>query len=108
MNVAINMYQNLKGDRTIWVVVALLAVFSMLAVYSATGSMAYRSSGASPQLMMIKHLMIIGMGLTLTYLAYLQHYMKYSRLAPILLLIAVPLLLYTLFFTVHGRFQFFS
>ena len=101
MSIAKSIYYNLKGDRTIWVVVALLAVFSMLAVYSSAGSMAYKSSGGSVELLLLKHLLIIGAGLTLTYCAYLLHYMQYSRLAPILMLIAVPLLAYTLFFGVE-------
>lgn len=35
------LYHRLKGDRAIWLIVALLTVLSLLAVYSATGSWAY-------------------------------------------------------------------
>lgn len=95
---ALSMYQNLRGDRAIWLIVALLAVFSMLAVYSAAGSMAYRSSGGGVEVYLFKHVLILLAGLTITYFAYLQHYMQYSRIAPILMMIAIPLLFYTLFF----------
>lgn len=92
------MYQRLKGDRAIWLIVALLGIFSILAVYSAAGSMAYQSSGRSVEAYLLKHALILGLGLSLTYAAYKVHYMQYSRLAPLMILIAVPLLLYTLFF----------
>ena len=31
-----------KGDRIIWIVVILLSLFSILAVYSSTGTLAYK------------------------------------------------------------------
>ena len=33
---------NTKGDRWIWLIVILLSVISLLAVYSAIGSLAYK------------------------------------------------------------------
>ena len=33
---------SIKGDKVIWAVVLLLTLFSILAVYSSTGTLAYR------------------------------------------------------------------
>jgi cell division protein FtsW len=47
---------------------------------------------------LIRQLVFIGAGLLLTYTAYRLHYMVYAKLAPILMVIAVPLLVYTALF----------
>ena len=95
---AISIYRNLKGDRAIWVVVALLAVFSILAVYSSTGTMAFQYRGGHTEVYLIKHALIVALGVFLTYIAYMLHYMQYSRLAPLLMIGSIVLLVYTLFF----------
>ena len=33
------------GDRVLWVIIAILAVASLLVIYSSTASMAYRKAG---------------------------------------------------------------
>jgi cell division protein FtsW len=78
--------------------VFLLALFSLLAVYSATGSMAFKERAGNTEYYLIKQFIFVGMGLFLAWVCYRLHYMKYMRLAPILLAIAIPLLVYTLFF----------
>lgn len=92
------MYAELRGDRTIWAIIAVLSIFSVLIVYSSTGTLAYRNLGGNTEAILIKHFIIVAGGLFLTYLAHLTHYMKYSRWAPVLLITSVPLLLYTIFF----------
>ncbi|MEM7102585.1 MAG: FtsW/RodA/SpoVE family cell cycle protein [Bacteroidota bacterium] len=91
-------YSNLRGDRAIWLVVALLSLFSLLAVYSATGSLAYKYKGGDTEAYLIKHLALLIGGLGIMYICFLLHYMRFSRVAPILLLVSVPLLMYTLAF----------
>ena len=90
-------YNEMQGDKAIWLIFALLAIFSMLAVYSATGSMAVQH-GTNPIMYLLKHIIFIIFGLGLTYICYQMHYMQYSNFAPILLFAAVGLLTYTLFF----------
>lgn len=85
----------LRGDRTIWAILAILAIVSVLVVYSSTGTLAYRQMGGNTEAFMFKHVVIVIGGLFLAYLAHLMHYMKYSQAAPILLLLSAPLLLYT-------------
>jgi len=86
----------LRGDRVIWAIIALLSIFSILAVYSSTGTLAYRERGGNTEAFLFKHVAILGVGLLLTYICHLLHYMKYSRWAPVLFLIAIPMLLLTL------------
>ncbi len=88
----------IKGDKIIWLVVIILSVFSLLAVYSSTGTLAYKYQGGNTEYYMIKHFIIIVLGLFLMYLAHLVKYTYFSRIFQIALWIAVPLLLLTLFF----------
>lgn len=87
----------IKGDKIIWLVVIILSVFSLLAVYSSTGTLAYKYQGGNTEYYMIKHLIILVLGLFLMYLAHLVKYTYFSRIFQIALWIAVPLLLLTLF-----------
>lgn len=88
----------LRGDRSIWAVLAILAVFSLLVVYSSTGTLAYRERGGNTEAYLVKHLMIVAGGIFLTYICHQLHYMVYHRAAPVLFLISIPLLFFTLFF----------
>ncbi len=88
----------LKGDRVIWMILAVLVLFSLLTVYSATGSLAYKSRGGNTEAFLIRHGFILMLGLIITYLAYSLNYMRYKQLAPWMMIIAVPLLIYTLIF----------
>jgi len=88
----------IKGDKIIWLVVIILSVFSLLAVYSSTGTLAYKYQGGNTEYYMIKHFIILVLGLFLMYLAHLVKYSYFSRIFQIILWIAIPLLLLTLFF----------
>ena len=91
----------IKGDKIIWLVVIILSVVSVLAVYSSTGTLAYKYQGGNTEYYMIKHLIILMFGLVLMYLAHLVKYAYYSRIFQIVLWIAIPLLLLTLVFGVN-------
>lgn len=92
-------YYNLRGDRAIWLIVMLLSLFSLLIVYSTSGSQVYKyNTSHGTEYFLVRQLLFIGSGLLLTYMAYRLHYMVYAKLAPILMIIAVPLLIYTAFF----------
>jgi cell division protein FtsW len=88
----------LKGDRTIWMIVAVLSIFSLLAVYSATGSLAWQARGGNTTYYLITHAVRLAFGLVLVYMCHLLHYAKYKNAAPYLILITVPLLFATLIF----------
>lgn len=91
-------FNHLKGDRIIWFIVILLSLFSILGVYSATGTLAFRQMGGNTEYYLLKQLFITGFGLVLMYLSHRVNHLYYSRVAQVLLYISVPLLAFTLFF----------
>ena len=86
-----------KGDKVIWAIVALLTMMSLLAVYSSTGTLAYKLS-KSTESYLFKQIVFIAAGLVIIYFAHLVNYTIYSRVAQILFIASIPLLIYTLFF----------
>ncbi len=96
MSLGSRLYAELRGDRVIWAILALLAMISILVVYSSTGSLAYKLKGGNTEFYLLKHLVILGFGLILTYFCFLLHYERYKIAAPYLLLLAIPLLFYTM------------
>lgn len=87
---------NFKGDRTIWVVVVFLYIVSILAVYSSTGSLAYRFRAGNTEYYLFKHAIITAFGLALMYLAHNVRYPNYSRISQLAFFVAIPLLIFTL------------
>jgi cell division protein FtsW len=91
----------LRGDRSIWAIMVVLAVFSLLSVYSATGKLAYKMQEGNTEAYLLKHGIILLGGVVLAYAIHLMNYGFFSRIAPTLLMIAVPLLIYTIVFGVN-------
>lgn len=89
---------NIKGDRVIWIVVILLSIFSLLAVYSSTGTLAYKFQGGNTEYYISKHFVILVMGLVLMYLAHKVNYVYFSPIFNIVLYLSIFLLIVTLFF----------
>lgn len=85
-----------KGDRTIWLVVFILTLFSLLAVYSSTGTLAYKYQSGDTEFYLFRQARFLIIGLALMYLAHRIRYNVYSRLSQIGLLVAIPLLVLTL------------
>ncbi|HPS26356.1 MAG TPA: putative peptidoglycan glycosyltransferase FtsW [Bacteroidales bacterium] len=92
-------FQIFKGDKVIWAVVLIIAVFSILAVYSSTGTLAYRSKKAAgnTEFFIMKHFFTLIMGIALMYVSHLIKYTHYSKISQILVFIAIVLLPITLF-----------
>jgi cell division protein FtsW len=88
--------KNIKGDKVIWIVVFILCIFSLLAVYSSTGTLAYKKQHGNTEYYLFKHLLILGFGLGLMYITHLVKYTYYSRISQIGLWITFPLLFVTL------------
>ncbi|MEO1258731.1 MAG: FtsW/RodA/SpoVE family cell cycle protein [Bacteroidota bacterium] len=101
MNIGAKIYAELRGDRVIWMILAVLSMFSILAVYSSTGTLAWKIGGGNTTAYLTKHLFILGLGLFLAYVAYLTPYIRFKMLAPFLWSIAFLLLAYTLMFGVE-------
>jgi len=90
-----------SGDKVIWVTVALLALASLLVVYSSTGLLAYRYNKGNTEIYLFKQVAFIIVGLSIIYFAHRVNYTLYSKWSKILILLAIPLLIYTLFFGVR-------
>ncbi len=88
--------RNIKGDRVIWIIVIILSIFSLLAVYSSTGLLAYKKQGGDTEHYLMRQFIILGLGFFLMYVMHLIKYTYYSRLAQIGLILTIPLLLVTL------------
>lgn len=89
-----------RGDKVIWALTVLLVLVSLLAVYSATGSLAYKNYKGNTEIYLFKQVMFIGIGMLVIYFAHRVNYTFYSGIAKILYILTIPLLAYTLFFGV--------
>ena len=68
---------NTRGDRWIWLIVILLSVISLLAVYSAIGSLAYKRHVGAESILM-KHIAMMAAGLALMYICHKVDYRYYA------------------------------
>ena len=87
-----------KGDKVIWALVVLLALASLLVVYSATGSLAYKNYRGNTEVYLFKQIAFIMLGIGIIYFAHKVNYTIYSKVAQLLFILSIPLLIYTLFF----------
>jgi cell division protein FtsW len=88
--------QHIKGDRVVWMIVVLLSIFSILAVYSSTGTLAFRYQNGNTEYYIVKHIFTLFLGLFFMYVVHNIKYTYFSRLSQLLLYISIPLLIFTL------------
>ncbi len=88
--------RNLRGDRAIWGIVALLALFSFLPVYSASTNLVYVKDAGTTIGYLVKHGVLLFLGFMIIYAVHRipTHYFK--GLSLIAMPIIIPLLAYTL------------
>lgn len=86
----------IKGDKVVWLVVLLLAILSVLAVYSSIVTLAYKYKDGDTLYYLFKHVVILVVGFLLMILAHQIHFKYYSRISQIALILSIPLLLLTL------------
>src|SRR3984893_17913536 len=96
-----NLRSRTRGDKVIWAAVVLLALVSLLVVYSSTGLLAYKMYKGNTEIYLFKQFAFIVVGVLVIYFAHRVNYIIYSKVARILFLVSIPLLLYTLFFGVR-------
>ncbi len=92
---------NIKGDKYVWYIVAILSAISLLLVYSSTRSLAYKNEHGNTEYYLLRHGLILGVGLFITYVVHQIDHRYFSRIAQMMLILSVPLLLYTKFFGVR-------
>lgn len=89
-------YKYLKGDKAIWFVVLLLAVLSLLVVYSSIVTLAYKHHGGNTGYYLFRHSLFLIIGLTLVFVIHKIPFNYFSRISQLALFASVPLLLLTL------------
>jgi len=94
-------YRNLKGDPIIWLIVILLSLFGIMVVYSATGSLAYKMMSGDTEYYLLKHAALVFLSFLAIWLTHKIDYRYYSKVSRLLLIISVPLLLFTWKFGVN-------
>ncbi len=90
--------EHFKGDPIIWGIVILLSLFSILVVYSATGSLAYKYAGGNTELYLFRHATLVFVSLTVMWLAHKVPYRSYALYARLAMYLSMPLLLITYLF----------
>ncbi|TNF77619.1 MAG: cell division protein FtsW [Bacteroidetes bacterium] len=87
---------NLEGDKAIWAIVALLALFSFLPVYSASSNLVYVVGNGTTMGHLLKHALLLFLGFGIIYGVHKipTHYFK--GLSIIALPVVILLLVYTL------------
>lgn len=63
----IALFKNIKGDKAIWAVVALLALFSFLPVYSASSNLVYVVGKGTTMGHLVKHALLLVLGFGIIY-----------------------------------------
>ncbi len=96
--------RSFKGDRVIWGLVVLFMIYGLLAVYSSSVSVAYKSYGGNTTYFLSRQFFMLVLSLGIIYVVHKLPYKIYSSLAGLFMLIAVGLLVITIFFgvTING------
>jgi len=91
----------IKGDKVIWAIIVLLSLYSLVMAYSASSNLAFRIAGGNVVPYLMKHLLILIMGVVI--IIYLQffNFRYFSRLSQIGLYASIVLLFVTLLFGVN-------
>ena len=87
--------KNIGGDRTLWAIIALLAIFSFLPVYSASSNLA-NLYGRSTFTLLLKHIVHLVLGFGIIYGIHKIKYQRFKGLSIVLLPIVIILLGVTL------------
>ncbi|MDC0009501.1 FtsW/RodA/SpoVE family cell cycle protein [Winogradskyella sp.] len=89
-----NMFTQIKGDRAIWAIATLLAIFSFLPVYSAASNLAVSSSNTFS--FFVKHFMHLALGFAIMYGVHRVPYKYFRGLSMVMVPIVFVLLLITM------------
>ena len=89
-------FQHIKGDRAIWAIVAVLAIFSFMPVYSASTNLVYVVGNGSTFGHLIKHMVLLSIGFFIIYAIHKVPYRYFSGGSVLMLPIVVLLLIVTI------------
>ena len=89
------MIHSLKGDKVLWGILALLAIFSFLPVFSASSNLAHVVGKGTPWGYLFKHFIILIIGFILMYSVHKIHYTYFKGISILMLPVVIILLIYT-------------
>jgi len=89
-------FENIKGDKTIWAIIAILAIFSFLPVYSASTNLVYGVGKGTTFGYLIKHAVLLALGFTIVFFTHKIPHRYFSGLSVLLLPLVIVLLIVTL------------
>ncbi len=90
------LFKNIKGDRLIWAIVALLAILSFLPVYSAASDLAYDKYDGNTFISFVKHFMHLFLGFAIMYGVHKIPYRYFKGLSLVMIPIVLVLLVITM------------
>ena len=88
--------KNIKGDKLIWAIAALLAIFSFLPVYSAASNLAYTVGTGSTFAYFVKHAMHLFLGFAIIYGVHKVPYRYFRGLSMVMIPVVLVLLVITM------------
>jgi cell division protein FtsW len=89
------MFQLLKGDKVLWGILALLAIFSFLPVFSASSNLVYVVGRGTPWGYLVKHFVILVIGFVLMYSVHKIPFHYFKGISILMLPVVLVLLVYT-------------
>lgn len=89
------LFKHIQGDKTIWVIIGVLSLFSFMPIYSASSNLVY-TVGGSTFGYMFKHLVHLFLGLAILYGVHKIPYRFFKGLSMLVLPVSIILLVITL------------
>lgn len=90
------LFKNVRGDKAIWAVVALLGLFSFLPVYSASTNLVYVVGKGTTIGYLLRHAFLVFLGFVIMYAVHKIPYRYFKGLSILLLPLVLALLVVTL------------
>ena len=90
------MLDSLKGDKVLWGIIALLAIFSFLPIFSSSTNLVYVVGKGTPWGYFFKHFIILSIGFLLMFSIHKIPFKYFKGISILMLPIVILLLIYTL------------
>ncbi|OUU47795.1 MAG: cell division protein FtsW [Flavobacteriaceae bacterium TMED68] len=90
------MLESIKGDKVLWGILALLAIFSFLPIFSSSTNLVYVVGKGTPWGYFFKHFIILSIGFFLMYSIHKVPFKYFKGISILMLPIVILLLIYTL------------
>ena len=89
-------FRHIKGDRAIWAIVTMLAIFSFMPIYSASTNLVYVVGNGSTFGHLIKHIVLLITGFAVIYGVHKIPYRYFSGGSVLMFPVVIVLLIFTL------------